>query len=170
MKSTFQSLLGSLALLSMICVCLGCSHAVPAAPAGSAGSLPQRPTPPTADVVELNADNADAEVLQPDVPVIVVVCHRMREACQIEQPVVAQLAVEFRGLVKFTHIELSDGGPLVESMGKAPWDELPAIIAMRDGHNLAVTRGVMDIDALRRWVAHAFFHGPLNFDTDSSSP
>ncbi len=149
----------SLSLAGLLCTCT--SYKKPysdssSAPAEGPGSPAEAPAIPRSEIVELNADNIDEEMLKSPLPVVVVMCNHSRYACQVEQPILEKLAVEYRGRVKFAHVEL-DGGPLARAIGDVPLAALPAHLAVNDGEKVGAYPGVMGEAELRSWITAAFF-------------
>lgn len=156
----------SLSLAGLLCNCTKYKKDYSdnsAAPAEGEGSPLVRPVPSSSEIVELNADNADEEMLQSPLPVVVVMCNHERYACQVEQPILEKLAVEYRGRVKFAHVEL-DGGPLARAIGDVPLAALPAHLAVNDGEKMAAYPGVMGEAELRKWITDAFSNPPSHDD------
>ena len=147
MKYNLRPLSSSLAVALLLAVTAGCTHAQQPAVQEPRPVAP--PAAPAVQFVELTADNIDKEVLESTLPVLMVVCHKDRGACKMEEPILQQVAAEYKGRVKFAHLEMSEQAAVAVAMGIKSAQDLPTHVLFKAGEVVGGYRGVLDADELR---------------------
>lgn len=143
MKTTI-TLLSALFMGITLLATQGCAH-TQRAPEPQPAPAPA----PQPEFAQLTMDNFEKEVLESSVPVLIYVCHKDRGACKAEEPSLRQVAVEYKGRVKFARVEMSEQLPLALALGVTSMQDLPLHILVKDGKALDAYAGVLSADELR---------------------
>lgn len=100
--------------------------------------------------VKFTTDNFEAEVLKSDVPVLVDFWATWCGPCQMQGPLIEQVAEEMQGKAKIGKLNVDEEGEIAQRYGVM---SIPTLIVFRDGKEVGRAVGFQTLEQIKKLMA-----------------
>ncbi len=112
---------------------------------------------PAAPIPRIDEDSFDTIVGQAGAPVLVNFSTHWCTPCRIMNPILTRLACEYAGRARFVEVDVEMSPAVAEALQIRT---VPTLALFMGDRVVALTRGVLPVPALRRWLDEALERVP----------